>query len=174
MKFHILFCPLIALHPFCSSCLSFSISPILSFFISSTPYIAQLFLSQEPLLLVILGLHPLVVTPPTFYKHHHLLPCHPPLYAHDCSSKWQFFCPIMLLYLCLYFSWGYHLFFPLPFGHSYFLYLSSPYLNHCLLSSTFSCYLTSFTPHCIILLVNTSNLLFIFFVFSFSFPPLFL
>ena len=50
------------------------------------------------------------------------------------------------------------------FGYSHFLCLSSPHLKHCLLSSTTSCHLTSFTPHCITLLVNALNL----FVFFFS------
>ena len=61
-----------------------------------------------------------------------------------------------------------------PFGHSHFLCPSSPHLKHCLLFSTTSCHLTSFTPHCITLLVNASNLLLIFFIFSSSFPPLLL
>ena len=66
------------------------------------------------------------------------------------------------------------LLFLFPFGHSHFLCPSSLHWKHCLLSSTTSCCLTSFTPHCITLVVNASNLLLIFFIFSFSFPPLFL
>ena len=66
------------------------------------------------------------------------------------------------------------LLFSFLFGHSHFLCPFSPHLKHHLLFSTTSCCLTSFTPHCITLLVNTSNLLLVFFVFSSLFPSLFL
>ena len=50
------------------------------------------------------------------------------------------------------------LFLSLLLGHSYFLCSFSPHLKHRGISSTISCLLTSFTPHCITQLFNTSNL----------------
>ena len=58
-------------------------------------------------------------------------------------------------------------------GHSHFLCPSLPHLKHFTTSLTASCLLTSFTPHCITLLIRISNL-FVNFFFSSTLPPLFL
>ena len=89
----------VALYPFCSSALHFSVSPVPCFLTASAPYVVQLHLSQEPLFLIFLSLCPLIITSPTLYKHYHFSGCCPPLHIH-CHSSWrQPPCPAMLLHL---------------------------------------------------------------------------